>query len=106
MGKSSRTANSELPIIQQTYDLIKWFIPILNKLYVILEELIHARYEKEKLARLESINKRLDVITYQTRLLRDFDLIDLRRYGYVSKLLTEIGRALGGWIGQQRSLVK
>lgn len=121
MGRTKKSAGGELPIIQQTYDLIKWYVPILNRLprdhkfnlgdrivsslYDILEELIYARYEKEKLARLEAINKRLDVVTYQTRLLKDFELIDLRRYGHVSKQLSDIGRALGGWIGQQRSLV-
>ena len=52
----------ELPIIQKTYDLIKWYIPILNRLprdhrfalddrlvnnlYYLLEELIQARYAK------------------------------------------------------------
>lgn len=121
MGKTKKSAGGELPIVQQTYDLIKWYVPVLNRLprdhkfnlgdrivtalYDILEELIYARYEKEKLARLEAINKRLDVVNYQTRLLKDFELIDLRRYGHVSKQLSEIGRALGGWIGQQRSLV-
>lgn len=55
-----------LPIIQKTYDLIKWYVPILNKLprnhklllgdriitglYEFLESLILARYAKEKLA--------------------------------------------------------
>ena len=50
----------ELPIIQKTYDLIKWYVPILNRLpkdhkfmlgdrminclYNILETLILARY--------------------------------------------------------------
>jgi len=50
----------ELPIIQKTYDLIKWYIPILNRLpkdhkfmlgdriiarlYDLLERLIQARY--------------------------------------------------------------
>ena len=24
--------NSELPIIQKTYDLIRWYVPILNRL--------------------------------------------------------------------------
>lgn len=56
----------ELPIIQKTYDLIKWYVPILNRLpkdhkfmlgdrmiarlYDILETLILARYSAEKLS--------------------------------------------------------
>jgi hypothetical protein len=114
--------DEELPIIQQTYDLIKWYVPVLNKLprdhkfnlgdrviktlYDTLEDLIYARYASEKLARLEAINMRLDVVRYQTRLLKDFELIDVRRYGHAAKLINQIGRALGGWIGQQRSLAQ
>ena len=57
----------ELPIIQKTYDLIKWYVPILNRLpkahrfilgdrminglYDILDDLIIARYGKEKRTR-------------------------------------------------------
>lgn len=59
---------SDLPIIQKTYDLIKWYVPILNRLprdhkfllgnriitelYELLDGLIVARYSKQKLAQL------------------------------------------------------
>src|SRR5262245_22290853 len=91
-----KKASTELPIIQKTYDLILWYVPHLNRLprdhkfmlgnrlieglYGLLEGLILARYSTEKLAQLESLNNLLDVIRYQTRLLKDFELIDLRRY--------------------------
>ncbi|MDJ0797257.1 MAG: diversity-generating retroelement protein Avd [Calothrix sp. MO_167.B12] len=107
----------ELPIIQKTYDLIKWYVPILhslpkaqkftlgdrmiNILYDILEDLIVARYAKEKLTKLESVNTQLDILRYQTRLLLDFRLIAVRRYEYAIKLINEIGMELGGWIKQQ-----
>lgn len=61
----------ELPIIQKTYDLIKWYIPILNRLpkyhkfglgdrminglYDLLEGLLVARYSREKLNHLEVV---------------------------------------------------
>jgi hypothetical protein len=61
-----------LPIIQKTYDLIKWYVPILNHLprdhkfmlgdriivgiYDFLEGLIQARYSQEKLPQLEALN--------------------------------------------------
>lgn len=112
----------DLPIIQKTYDLILWYIPLLdrlprnhkytlgdrvvNGLYELLEGLIIARYSTEKLAQLESLNGKIDILRYQTRLLKDLDLLDLRRFAYVSKLIDEIGRSLGGWIGQQKSLQK
>ena len=107
----------ELPIIQKTYDLIKWYVPILNrlpkvhkftladrminKLYDLLENLVIARYAQNKLTRLESLNTQLDVLRYQTRLLLDFQLIAVHRYEYAIKLIDEIGIELGGWIKQQ-----
>lgn len=108
---------SELSIIQKTYDLIKWYIPILNRLpknhrfalgdrminelYSLLEGLIIARYQKEKLTQLELLQSKLDILRYQTRLLFDFNLITIDRYEYVGKLINAIGIELGGWIKQQ-----
>ena len=108
---------NELPIIQKTYDLIKWYVPHLNKLprnhrfnlgdriisglYEFLETLIKARYSKSKLSYLEPLNSHLDIIRYQTRLLVDFNVFDTKRYEYVSKLMNEIGSELGGWIKQK-----
>ncbi len=108
----------ELPIIQKTYDLILWYVPLLNRLprdhkfglgdrliaglYDLLEQLILARYESEKLGRLQSINGKLNVLRYQTRLLLAFDQMDARRFQHVSKLINEIGQNLGQWIKQQK----
>ena len=108
----------ELPIIQKTYDLIKWYVPILNRLprdhrftlgermitglYSLLEGLIQARYTRDKLERLQDINASLDVLRYQTRLLLDFELVQVRRYEYASGLINDIGTDLGGWMKQQR----
>jgi len=108
----------DLPIIQKTYDLIQWYVPILNRLpkkhkfllgeriigglYDLLEGLILARYAKEKLAQLELLNAKLDVLRHQTRLLLDFKEFDERRYEFAGELINEIGNELGGWIRQQR----
>lgn len=106
-----------LPIIQKTYDLIKWYVPILNRLprdhrmllgdriitglYDLLENLVLARYERDRLIRLKGLNGRLDILRYQTRLLLEFELISVRRYEYVSGLINGVGVELGGWIRQQ-----
>lgn len=111
------SAAHDLPIIQKTYDLIKWYIPILNKLprdhrftlgeriihglYDLLEGLIVARYSRNKREQLEHLNHRLDLLRHQTRLLLDFHLMPTDRYEYVGKLLNDIGIELGGWIKQQ-----
>ncbi len=85
----------DLPIIQKTYDLILWYIPILNRLprdhkfmlgdrivaslYDLLEGFVLSRFAEKKLARLQALNGRLDVLRYQTRLLMNFDLISPSR---------------------------
>jgi hypothetical protein len=108
----------ELPIIQKTYDLIQWYVPILNRLprnhkfllgdrivtglYDLLEGLIKARYSPDKLPRLETLSSNLDILRYQTRLLLDFQLIDSQRYAYAGQLIGGIGADLGGWVKQQR----
>lgn len=107
-----------LPVIQKTYDCIRWYVPILSKLprhhrytlgdrmiasvYDLLEGLITARYSRNKLPLLETLNSKLDILRYQTRLMQDFELISGQRYENASILLHEIGLDLGGWIKQQR----
>ena len=54
-----------------------------------------------KLELLQSLNSKLNIIRYQTRLLLDFKLISLKRYEYIQKMIEEIGSDLGGWIKQQ-----
>ena len=112
------TTTGELPIVQKTYDLIKWYVPILSRLprdhkfglgermvavlYDLLEGFITARYARNKLAILEALSGKLDILQYQTRMLLDFELMEVKRYEYASRLLDELGRQLTGWLGQQR----
>jgi 23S rRNA-intervening sequence protein len=111
------TMTAELPIIQKTYDLIKWYIPHLNKLprehkfilgdrmarglYGLLDALVKAQFIRNKGEQLQAINSELDILRYQTRLLYDFNLLPVRQYEFVSKAMNEIGSDLGGWIKQQ-----
>ncbi len=107
----------ELSIIQKTYDLIKWYSPILNRLprdqklllgfritnrlYDFLEGLLTARYAKQKLPLLEPLNTSLDILRYQARLLVDTCDMSAERYEIISEFLNDIGTELGGWIRQQ-----
>ena len=109
---------NELPIIQKTYDLIVWYVPIISRMprdhkftlgdriitgmYQLLEVLIRARYAQKKLYLLEPLNAELDILRYQTRLLLEFGLIHKERYHYASKMLNGIGTDLGGWIKQRK----
>jgi len=110
---------SELPIIQRTHDLIKWYLPILNKLprdhkfmlgdrvvsglYDLLDGLVRAQYSRDKLDQLHTLNVQLSVLRHQTQLLLDFELISGKRFQFANQHLDSIGRDLGGWIKQQRN---
>jgi hypothetical protein len=113
------TESTDLPIIQKAYDLIKWYIPIINRLprehkhvlgerlsqnlYDLLDSLIIARYAREKIQILTSLNSKIDVLRYQSRLLLDFGLMDDQRFAHTTKLITGIGQELGGWLKQQQT---
>jgi hypothetical protein len=113
--------DDELPIIQKTYDLIKWYVPILNRLprnyrfelgsriiqelYDLLDKLIIARYTRlDKLEHLQALNTRLQILRYQTRMLIDFQLISIKRYEHAHLQINAIGTDLGGWIRQQQAI--
>lgn len=114
----AKSPPKDLPVIQKAYDLVKWYVPILNRLprnhrftlgeriinglYDLLEGLIQARYSANKLETLEKLNTQLDLLRHQTRLLHDFELMKIDSYEYVGKLINDIGTDLGGWIRQQR----
>lgn len=99
-----------------------WYVPLLNKLprdhkfnlgdrivsglYTLLEELLAARYSKDKLSLLQALNLKLEVLRYQTRLLLDLGLFEANRYEYAVKQLNGVGGELGNWIKQQRKKVQ
>jgi hypothetical protein len=115
---TSSSSTADLPIQEATLELIRWFIPILHRLprlhryglgdrlvanlYELLEQLALARFQRERLAILEPLRGRIQLIQLQTRLLHDFQLIDLRRYEHASRLITAIGRQHSAWLSQQR----
>jgi hypothetical protein len=117
---SKATASGELPIIEACLDLIRWYIPLLNRLprqhkfglgdrlianlYHLLDQLVHARYAPAKLPILEPLKAHIIVIQLQTRLLHQFQLIELTRYEHASRLITTIGKQHSGWLSQQQRL--
>lgn len=105
---------SELPIIQKTYDLLCWYIPHVNKmprnhrfglgdriatsLYEILDGLIRAKFSTSKKDILKELNVQLEILRFQTRLLKEFQVFNNRQYEFASTLILEIGSMLGGWL--------
>ncbi len=118
--KPKKAPPGELPVIEQTRDLILWYVPLLNRLprahrytlgeriitslYELLEELIRARYAKQKRAQLEASNLRLELLRQQARLLVSFKLIDGGQFQHVSKLINTVGISIGSWLKQQTAV--
>ena len=73
-----------------------------HSMYALLEELIRARYARDKVPILEGLNAELDVLRHQTRLAKDLSLWSDRRYAYANGMINEVGKHLGGWLRQQR----
>ena len=71
---------------------------ILVNCYDILEGLLEARYIIAKQKVLKEQNIRLEKLRFQTRLCKDMKYITARQYGYLSELIDETGKMLGGWI--------
>ena len=115
---SSAIPSGELPIIEASLDLIRWFVPLLQRLprqhkfglgdrlitnlYHLLEQLVHARCARAKLPILEPLKAHIVVIQLQIRLLHQFKLIEIQRYEYASRLITTIAKQHSGWLGQQQ----
>jgi hypothetical protein len=75
---ASPAPRAELPIIETCLDLIRWFVPLLNRLprqhkfglgdrltsnlYQLLEQLVQARYAQDKLPILASLKAQIVVI--------------------------------------------
>ena len=115
---SKAAANGELPIIEACLDLIRWYVPLLHRLprqhkfglgdrlianlYQLMDQLIHARYARHKLPILEPLKAHIIVIQMQTRLLQEFQLMELSRYEHASRLITAIAKQHSGWLTQQQ----
>jgi hypothetical protein len=116
----SPSTSGDLPIIEACLDLIRWFVPLLNRLprqhkygladrlinnlYHLMEELVQARYARLKLPILEPLKARIVVIQLQIRLLHQFQLIEMARYEHASRLITAIAKQHSGWLSQQQRL--
>ena len=105
--------------ITLTYDLLKWAIPTLKKfprdqrfllgdriekhILDVLELLIYANYSKDKLEYLIEANLKIEVLRFLWRLSLELEYLSARRYGFVSIMLNDIGKLVGGWIKQQKA---
>ena len=109
--------SEDVNAITRTYDLLKWLMPAVSKFpkdkrytlglriedkaLIVLELLIKANYSRVKLDLLKTANLEIEVLRHLLRLSYELKFINLKSYEYASQQANEIGRLIGGWIGQQ-----
>lgn len=102
------------PIFSRTYDLIAWLIPLtikfprsqrfvmaatLQREAIRFQELIiEAAHQRNKSELLESADAELDKVRTHLRMSLEMELIQSGQYEHAARMLTEIGRLLGGWM--------
>jgi hypothetical protein len=110
--------NSQLPkVVEDCHDLLRWFIPILDKfprtrrftlgerlengLLDMLADLVEAAYSRQKRPLLASASRRLEIIRHLWRLAYELKVISPSRYQHGAQLMNELGRQIGGWLRGQ-----
>jgi len=109
---------NESPLFIRTYDLILWMIPHVQKfprvhrfglgervqriLLDFQDSLVAAGKSKAEARRelLHEADIQLEQLRGWIRISRDLDLFTIAQYEHVSRLVSEVGRLLGGWIKQ------
>lgn len=100
--------------VTKIYDLMLWLFPqigkfpreyryilgdrIENGLLDILENLIEARFVKDKEPLLHSANISLEKMRYLIRMSKDLEFISIKKYEYASKEINQIGSFVGAWL--------
>jgi hypothetical protein len=100
------------------YDLTRWYMERTNRfpknyritlgdqvdrhMLGMLSLVQRASVRREKTGLLMELNEDLNVLRALTRLCVDLGCLEVRQYEYVSRMIDEIGRQLGGWLKQQR----
>ena len=108
--------NEEMPIFSRTYDLISWLLPVTlrfprSQRFVVTRRLQDAALNFQELileanvqrgsaraAKLRSADAELLKVRLYLRLCERWQWMSAGQYRHVSRLVTEIGRLLGGWL--------
>lgn len=106
--------DEDLPIFVVWMEFVKWLLPVTEKLpkrvrfsladrmdnlaLDVVEDLVEARYARDKGPVLKRANLRLEKLRVLLRLCHDFKYISYNSYEHSLRSINEAGRMLGGWI--------
>lgn len=117
--KGTRYEDAELPVFAKWFDFVNWLFPLTDRLpkkfrfslinrinnlsLDLVEDLIEARYSRNKTPTLRAANLRLEKLRILLRLCLEQKLIPHKTYLHAVKIINEMGKMLGGWIKQQEA---
>ena len=114
-------AAKELVIFTQTYDLLCWLLPQCERFpksqrFVVTQRLLsaaldfqeaifeaNARGGGQRLEHLQAADAQLNKLRLYLRLSNRWQWLSAGQYEHVSRIVTGIGKLLGGWIRQTRA---
>jgi len=73
-------------------------LDIKRTMFAMLEKIIRANRQRDKLAALYEIDTELEVLRTQVRLAMELEFLPFKKYEVWSGHLAEVGRMLGGWL--------
>jgi hypothetical protein len=104
--------------VQACHELMRWFIPQLDKfprlrrftlgerleqvLLDVLELLLEAAYTRAKQPALQRANLRLETARHLWRLAHELEVISTKRYAHGAGLMDNLGKQVGGWLRSRR----
>lgn len=111
--------DEDLPIFVQWTAFLEWLLPLTEKFphkarftfanridnlaLDIVEDLVEARYTREKRAILRRANLRLEKLRILLRLSHSLAYLPHQRYSHAMQQLNTTGAMLGGWRNQQEA---
>ncbi len=113
----SKPTDDELPIFMTWMEFLEWLMPVTAKFpknarfsfaqrieglaLDVAENLVEARYSREKRDLLRQINLRLEKLRVLFRLSQRLHYLSHHQYEYAARSVNEAGSMLGGWMKQQ-----
>jgi len=113
----------ELMIFSHTYDLITWLLPHCERFpksqrFVVTQRLqsalldfqevifeANARSGSQRLQHLQAADAHLNKLRLYLRLSHQWDWLSAGQYQHASRMVTQIGKLLGGWLKQTRNTI-
>jgi len=112
------SSDQDIPILQAWYSFASWLFDLTEKfprrirltltsridslVLDILEDIVEAKYRREKMELLFGMNRKLERLRFLLRLCHDKRHLSTGAFEGASRRVDECGRMLGGWIRELR----